>query len=495
MRTTLALLAVVLLGLPVRAADAASEGQATVVAPYVNDQTFLVAHVDVSRVDVDLIAKLSGDDVEKVKAVATLAKTTFLRSGGKDLYVVMSWESPTDDLLIVAPLANGAAGQGLTGLVGQIPGFQAEVKGSVFLAGTKKAMTRLKSFRAQAQPDLAKAFAAVGEGSAQVVFLPPFALKRAFVEMYPQLPQELGGGNSSALDFQWAAARIDAGGVLGLKMVAQAPDAKAAEKIGKIAERALDFAAKNSAEMKHDLPDAAKILPLLTPKVQGDRLTLSLNDTDLNTVLLPLIAKRRLAAGRMVSVNNLKQIGLAMHNYLDTYKTFPAAATYNAQGQPLLSWRVYILPFIEQDALFRQFHLDEPWDSEHNKKLIPQMPTIYRSPAQKNGAEGKTTYLAPVGQKTIFGGKKGMPIQKITDGTSNTIMLVEADDSRAVIWTQPNDYKIDPDNPKAGLVRPGTRGFNAAFADGSVRMLLDTIDAATLRALFTANGGESVNLP
>jgi prepilin-type processing-associated H-X9-DG protein len=495
MRTTLALFAVVLLGLPVRAADAASEGHAKIVAPYVNDQTFLVAHVDVSRVDVDVVGRLSGDDVEKVKAVATLAKTTILRSGGKDVYVLMSWANPMDEVLIVAPLSADAAGQGLTALVGQIPGYQAEIKGNIFLAGTKKAMARLKGFKAQAEPDVAKAFAAVGDGTAQVVFLPPFALKRAFVEMYPQLPQEIGGGNSSALDFQWAAARIDASGALGVKIVAQAPDAKAAEKIGKIAERALDFAVKASGEVKSDFPDIAKVLPLLTPKVQADRLTLSLNDKDLNTVLLPLIAKQRQAAGSMVSMNNLKQIGLAMHNYLDTHKTFPPAATYGAQGQPLLSWRVYMLPFVEQDALFRQFHLDEPWDSDHNKKLIAQMPAVYRSPAQKNAAEGKTTYLAPVGQKTIFGGKKGMPIQKITDGTSNTIMVLEVDDSRAVFWTQPNDYKIDPDNPKAGLVRPGTRGFNAAFADGSVRTLPDTIDAATLRALFTANGGETINLP
>ena len=123
------------------------------------------------------------------------------------------------------------------------------------------------------------------------------------------------------------------------------------------------------------------------------------------------------------------------------------------------------------------------------------MPPTYRSPAQKNAHDGNTTYLVPVGPKTIFGGKKGMQFQKITDGTSNTIMILEVDDSRAVFWTQPEDYKIDANNPKAGLVRPGARGFNAAFADGSVRLLPDTIDAGTLRALYTANGGEPVDLP
>jgi hypothetical protein len=495
MRTTPAVLAVVLLGLPARADDAAAEAHAKIIAPYINDQTFLVAHVDISRVNLDIVAKyVDADNQAKVKAVAALAKATFLGSGGKDIYVVMNWANPMDEVLVVAPLAKGAGVQALAQLAGQIPGYQVEVKNNVLLAGTKKAMARLNDFKPLPIPEMAKAFAAVDEGSLQVVFLPPFALKRAFIEMYPQLPKEIGGGDSSVLNFQWAAARLDAADALAAKIVVQAPDAKAADKIDKVLRRAMAFAG-NSEDVKRNVPDAAKIVALLAPTVQADRLVLTMNDKDMTTVLLPLLARQREAASQAVSTNNLKQIALAMHNYLDVHRTFPAAATYNAQGQPLLSWRVYLLPFIEQDALFRAFRLDEPWDSEHNKKLIAQMPVTYRSPAQKNLPQGKTTYLAPVGPKTIFDGKKGMPIQKITDGTSNTIMIVEADDSRAVFWTQPEDYKIDAKDPLAGLVRRGARGFHAAFADGSVRLLPDTIDPVTLRALYTANGGEVVQLP
>jgi hypothetical protein len=496
MRTLLTSFALVYLGLPARADEAAAEEHARVVAPYVNDQTFLVAHIDVGKIDLDVAAKLTGEDVEKAKALAALAKRTFLRAGGKDLYVVLNWGTGPDEALVVVPLSGEAAVTELTGLVRQVPGFQPVVKNNVLLAGTPKALNMLKNFKAQPLPNLAKAFAGVGEGGAQIVFLPPFALKRAFLEMYPRLPKELGGGDSAALDFDWAAARVDLGQTLSLKAVAQAPDAKSAAEIRKIFGQAVEFASAQE-DIKRGLPNFAQMATLLAPKVQGERLTVELNNDDLGKVLLPLIARQRQAAGNMVSVNNLRQIALGMHNYLETYRTFPPAASHDAQGKPLLSWRVYLLPYLEQDALFRAFHLDEPWDSEHNKKLIAQMPAVYRSPAQKNAGEGKTTYLVPVGPKTIFepGAKRGTPIGKITDGTSNTIMLLEVDDAKAVYWTQPEDYKIDPKNPKTGLVRPGTRTFNAGFADGSVRALPETIDAATLRALYTANGGEAVNLP
>src|SRR5262249_55866337 len=162
----------------------AAERHAQIIAPYVNDQTFVVAHVDVTRINVDVVAKyLDGQEKEKIKAVAALAKATFLGSGGKDAYVLLNWAHSMDDVLVVPPLARGDGLQALAQLAGQIPGYQVQVKGNVLLAGTKKAMARLNDFKPLPVPDVAKALAAVGEGSLQVVFMPPFALKRAFVEM------------------------------------------------------------------------------------------------------------------------------------------------------------------------------------------------------------------------------------------------------------------------------------------------------------------------
>ena len=159
----------------------------------------------------------------------------------------------------------------------------------------------------------------------------------------------------------------------------------------------------------------------------------------------------REAARRAQSMNNLKQIGLAMHNYHDARRPFPPAFKADKDGKPLLSWRVLILPYLEEDELYQQFHLDEPWDSEHNKKLIDKMPDVYKSPNSSLAGEGKTNYLTVRGEKTIFSGGKGARIADIADGTSNTIMVVEAADEKAVPWTKPDDFEYDENNPLKGL--------------------------------------------
>jgi hypothetical protein len=203
------------------------------------------------------------------------------------------------------------------------------------------------------------------------------------------------------------------------------------------------------------------------------------------------------AAGELNSANNLKQMAIAMHNYHDTMGSLPPAAISDKDGKPLLSWRVAILPYVEHDALYRSFKLDEPWDSEHNKKLLDQMPPVYRMPradgADPNEKVTTTHYRVFHGKGAIFEGAKGTTLADITDGTSNTILIVEATD--AVPWTKPDELPFDPkkDLPKLGL--KNAEKFNAGFADGSVHVLSKKIDKDTLKALITRNGGEVVKIP
>lgn len=212
------------------------------------------------------------------------------------------------------------------------------------------------------------------------------------------------------------------------------------------------------------------------------------------SLMLPAVQAARTAARRSQSMNNLKQIVLALLNHESATKTLPAHAIYSEDGAPLLSWRVKILPFIDGgQELYAQFHLDEPWDSEHNRALIPQMPAAFASPSV-NLEPGKTNYLAVVGPECIFDGTKdGTSFRSITDGTSKTIIVVEADPSRAVEWTRPDDLTVNLDDPKQGLGNVFPQGWNAAFCDGSVQFISDQIDPQVLRAMFTRAGGEVIN--
>jgi prepilin-type processing-associated H-X9-DG protein len=209
----------------------------------------------------------------------------------------------------------------------------------------------------------------------------------------------------------------------------------------------------------------------------------------LNASLIDAVQRTREAAARIRSANNLRQIALAMHNYHDTTGTFPPAAIFDKDGKPLVSWRVLILPYVEQDNLYKQFHLDEPWDSAHNKKLLEQMPPVYKT-TEADAKKHLTRYLGFAGKGAFFDGAKGIRIADITDGTSNTIMVVEA--AQGVPWTKPDDVKFDDGKlvPRVGGVFKN--GFNAAFCDGSVRFLKKTIKEDTLRALITRNGGEVI---
>jgi hypothetical protein len=247
---------------------------------------------------------------------------------------------------------------------------------------------------------------------------------------------------------------------------------------------------------------SGRMLDMLRPVREGDHLSLSGKGASAQVniattgvlvgLLLPAVQAAREAARRAQSLNNLHQISLAMHNHLASFNTFPPRAICDKQGKPLLSWRVQVLPYLDQDALYRAFHLDEPWDSEHNKKLIAAMPAIYRNPSSA-APPGMANYLAVSGKGLMFDGAEGRKLAEITDGMANTIMVVEANDDRAVTWTKPEDWQCDPQRPLAGLGSAHPGGFGAAFADGSVHFIAKSIDPKTFYALLTIAGGEAVN--
>jgi prepilin-type processing-associated H-X9-DG protein len=187
-------------------------------------------------------------------------------------------------------------------------------------------------------------------------------------------------------------------------------------------------------------------------------------------LVLPAFWAAREWARERRCADNLKQIALAMHNFETANGAFPPAAITDRQGQPLLSWRVAILPYLgpEGAALYREFRLDEPWDSPHNRRLLDRMPAVYACPDEPRGRPTTTNYLVVVGPGRLFtGARKGVKIQDVTAGTSSTLMVTESD--QPVPWTAPREIPADPiaGEPCKGSRHPG--GYHVAMADGSVR--------------------------
>src|SRR5262249_35711749 len=185
---------------------------------------------------------------------------------------------------------------------------------------------------------------------------------------------------------------------------------------------------------------------------------------------------------------NLRMIGLACHNYESAYGRLPGNAL-NKEGKPLLSWRVELVPYVEEEELYKQFRRDEPWDSENNKKLIDQMPKVFA--AVRGKAEKGETFYQSFSGKHGFLRPGGLTFAQIVDGTSNTLMVAEA--AKPVIWTKPEDMEFDGKVvPKLGSMFDGD--FHAAFCDGSVRKLPKKLDADVIKGLITIAGGEVFDL-
>ncbi len=209
-------------------------------------------------------------------------------------------------------------------------------------------------------------------------------------------------------------------------------------------------------------------------------------------MLLPNVQRAREPARRTQCKHNLKYISLALHQYHDTYGTFPPAYTVDADGKRLHSWRTLILPFLDQVALYNKIDLSKAWNDPVNEEIAKTMLPTYRCPAAI-GSPNNAYYAAIVGPDTCFPGAASRSLAEIKDGTSQTLAVLEVNSENAVPWMSPMDvdeqYLLSV-RPKSKVTHTG--GLYALAADGTVRFLSENLKESTRRALMTSDAHDTV---
>lgn len=263
---------------------------------------------------------------------------------------------------------------------------------------------------------------------------------------------------------------------------------QAAREPGRVAAATVAYITRLTDEMKRELAFQRSGTRLMT-RLSGNQMGFWQAGV-MTGLLLPAVQAARDAARRMQSSNNLKQIVLAIHNYASAMKDLPSDADKsndpNATSGSNLSWRVKLLPYLEQQALYDEFHHDEPWNSPHNIKLLERMPDVFKNP-RSNAPAGHTVYQMPTGEHLAGEPGKRLRFEAFTDGLDKTVAVAATVDSAAVPWTKPGDFNplVNPET-----LRTDNNVFEMVFMDGAMKMISADVPPESLRAMFTRDGND-----
>lgn len=452
---------------------------------YLSAETEVVAWLDVSQLQPQAVADfLRQSDLgqlsdSKVQKISTL-RDQLVETGVGRLYWIGDmaqalsrtprWIIPSSN-----PQATAVALRKVAG------GLSVEVQGSVVLIGSAEQFDRLKSPAAtQPSAELHAALRAT-RGTVGLVLVPPAhafpAAAPALKEWLPQdeMYQDLIGNVANTRLLSLFGDLPPGNNELRLTVDQSSSASDLAELLNKL------LSSQSQSALPQWEATSSGVVLTTNSRHEVDQLLLGLE-----ALVSPAI--------RMRQANNLKQISLALHNYNAAYDRFPPQCLANAAGERLLSWRVLILPYLGEQELYDQFRMDEPWNSPHNLQLAERIPDVFNS----SGVEStQTRIVAPLTARSVFG-KPGalLTFRDITDGSSNTIWLVQARPEAAVVWTRPADLIVDEAMPLESIFDDSMPGFWIAYADGSVHFLeRKLLEPAQLLGLLTIDGGEPAVAP
>lgn len=465
-------------------------GARTLPAGIVSPDALLVAEIDLEQIDPGALVKFlspagqggAGGPAAMLEMTASAWLQT-LRGGGADrLYVVVPGAGVLNGGFCVIVPCEETSGvlaifEGATKMIPPPLVYTAFAQDGrvVYCPEALRGMFEKSSDWGAVRGDLAAGFAELGTLPHRLVVSLPDELREELVATWPET---LGPALGVEISPRAMAERVRSVGISWrlppepqLEAVLLCRDRVAAE--------------QTEADLKGVLENFA--LEQIVPKVQGDQVRVPVPVE----VLTALVGVQRRAALEQQTANQLKQVALAMHNYESTYKSLFPKAIQSESGEPLLSWRVALLPYLNQQELYEEFHLDEPWDSPHNGALLKRMPAVFASSGEDR-AKGMTRIRIPGATGSLWSGEEPKRFREITDGLSNTLAILEAPASAAVEWTKPGAWELPSAGMKAAVF--GDRAsIRAALGDGSVQLFSAEMSEDVLRAMLTYAGGEVID--
>jgi hypothetical protein len=476
-------------------------------SPFLDERTVAVIRLDLGKLDVARLVerlatagKLQPAEMTRTTRDWSARVAALVKDRARVAYVVVSLaDIPENYPFLIVPLEKEAHADGLTKRLGEFKKIDSTIGvsrlDSALIVSSADVFKRIQKMKAIPRPDIIAALGKDAPG-VRLVMVQTTDARRVLEENMPMVPEELGGGSIRPVSrgLRWLSIDIDTAEKIALRLTVQSADADSARALDGLMIQLWKGLASSKAALEA-IPELSKMPELWKPKREDDRIVLALEEKTIADVTRPYVERLIITERQARASQQVRQILKAMQDDEGKHGTFPAHASYDRDGQALLSWRVHLLPMLGEGKLYREFKLDEPWDSPNNKKLLSRMPAVYRPQDAKLAAQYRTTFLVPHGRNLMFEDKRGIAIRDITDGLTHTILLIDVEDARAVEWTKPVDLPLEEINGAMGFSTRHGGKYLVGMANGSAYFLPTTMGAWSLWGLLTRNQGEVVELP